>query len=82
MAFLLLLPQILLSGFMFPYDGMPRLAQWISEIFPLTHFLRLIRGIMLRGAGLGDLWFELLSLLAFVIIVLAIAVRRLRKSLD
>ena len=82
MAFFLFLPQILLSGFMFPYDGMPRLAQWIAEIFPLTHFLRLIRGIMLRGAGLGDLWFELLSLLAFVIIVLAIAVRRLRKSLD
>ena len=82
MAFFLFLPQILLSGFMFPYDGMPRLAQWIAEIFPLTHFLRLIRGIMLRGAGLGELWFELLSLLAFVAIILAIAIRRLRKSLD
>ncbi len=82
MAFFLFLPQILLSGFMFPYDGMPRVAQWIAEAFPLTHFLRLIRGIMLRGAGLGELWIELLSLVGFVVIILAIAVRRFRKSLD
>ncbi|MEP6880542.1 MAG: ABC transporter permease [Dokdonella sp.] len=82
MAFFLFLPQILLSGFMFPFDGMPRVAQWIAEIFPLTHFLRLIRGIMLRGAGLGELWIELMSLAAFVVVILAIAVRRLHKSLD
>lgn len=82
MAFFLFLPQILLSGFMFPFDGMPRIAQWIAEVFPLTHFLRLIRGIMLRGAGLGELWTELLSLAAFTVIVLAIAVRRFHKSLD
>lgn len=82
MAFFLFLPQILLSGFMFPYDGMPRLAQWIAEIFPLTHFLRLIRGIMLRGASLAEMWIEWLSLVGFVVIVLAIAVRRFRKSLD
>lgn len=82
MAFFLFLPQILLSGFMFPFDGMPRLAQWIAEIFPLTHFLRLIRGIMLRGASLSELWIEWLSLAAFVVIVLSIAVRRFHKSLD
>jgi ABC-2 type transport system permease protein len=82
MAFFLFLPQILLSGFMFPSDGMPRVANWIAEIFPLTHFLRLIRGIMLRGAGIGELWVELAALGIFVMLVLAIAVRRFRKSLD
>jgi ABC-2 type transport system permease protein len=82
MAFFLFLPQILLSGFMFPYDGMPRVAQWVAEVFPLTHFLRLIRGVMLRGASLGDLWIELVSLAVFVLVVLSIAVRRFRKSLD
>ncbi len=82
MAFFLFLPQILLSGFMFPYDGMPRAAQWIAEAFPLTHFLRLIRGVMLRGAGLGELWPELAALGAFIVIMLGIAVRRFRKRLD
>lgn len=82
MAFFLFLPQILLSGFMFPYDGMPRLAQWIAEIFPLTHFLRLIRGVMLRGASLAELWIELAALVALIVVILAIAVRRFRKSLD
>ncbi|MBN8483103.1 MAG: ABC transporter permease [Xanthomonadales bacterium] len=82
MAFFLFLPQILLSGFMFPYDGMPRPAQWLSEVFPLTHFLRLIRGVMLRGAGLGELWPSLAALAVFVTVVLAIAVARFRKRLD
>ena len=82
MAFFLFLPQILLSGFMFPYDGMPRAAQWLAEIFPLTHFLRLIRGIMLRGAGLGELWPSLAALAVFVTVVLTIAVTRFRKRLD
>ena len=66
----LFLPQILLSGFMFPFDGMPKAAQWLAEIFPLTHFLRLIRGIMLRDAHLGEMWTELAALGAFVVIVL------------
>lgn len=82
MAFFTFLPQILLSGFMFPYDGMPRPAQWLAEVFPLTHFLRLIRGIMLRSAHLGEMWQELAALGAFIVIVLAIAVRRFRKTLD
>lgn len=82
MAFFTFLPQILLSGFMFPYDGMPRAAQWLAEIFPLTHFLRLIRGIMLRDAALGEMWPELAALAAFVAVMLTIAVLRFRKRLD
>jgi len=82
MAFFTFLPQILLSGFMFPFDGMPKFAQWLAEIFPLTHFLRLIRGIMLREAQLGEMLPELAALGAFVVVVLGIAVRRFRKTLD
>ena len=82
MAFFTFLPQILLSGFMFPFDGMPKAAQWLAEIFPLTHFLRLIRGIMLRDAGIGEMWMELVALGAFVVIVMGIAVRRFPKTLD
>jgi ABC-2 type transport system permease protein len=82
LAFFTFLPQILLSGFMFPYAGMPRPAQWLAEIFPMTHFVRLIRGIMLRGAALSDLWRELAALGAFCVVVLTIAVMRTRKRLD
>ncbi|UXI67840.1 ABC transporter permease [Tahibacter amnicola] len=82
LAFFTFLPQILLSGFMFPFAGMPRVAQWIAEILPMTHFLRLIRGIALRGAGLADLWQELVALTAFTAIVLSIAVMRVSKRLD
>ena len=82
MAFFSFLPQILLSGFMFPYEGMPRPAQWLAEVFPLTHFLRLIRGIMLREARLAELWPELAALGVFIVVMLAIAVRRFRKTLD
>src|SRR3546814_15481906 len=56
MTFFVFLPSILLSGFMFPFAGMPRAVQWLAEVLPLTHFMRLIRGIMLRGANLVDLW--------------------------
>jgi ABC-2 type transport system permease protein len=82
MAFFTFLPQILLSGFMFPFDGMPKAAQWLAEIFPLTHFLRLIRGIMLRDAQIGEMWMELVALGAFVVVVMGIAVRRFPKTLD
>jgi len=82
LAFFTFLPQILLSGFMFPYAGMPRAAQWLSEILPMTHFLRLIRGIALRGATLADLWIELVALAAFSTIMLGIAVTRVSKRLD
>jgi len=82
LAFFTFLPQILLSGFMFPYAGMPKPAQWLAEIFPMTHFVRLIRGIMLRAATLSDLWPELAALGAFCVVVLSIAVMRTRKRLD
>ncbi|WP_426271280.1 ABC transporter permease [Dyella kyungheensis] len=82
MTFFVFLPSILLSGFMFPYAGMPEPAQWISEALPLTHFMRLIRGIILRGADLGDLWHDALALVAFIAIMLTLAIRLFHKRLD
>ena len=82
MTFFFFLPSILLSGFMFPFDGMPRPAQIIAEILPLTHFVRLIRGIILRGAGLGELSGEMLALAGFTAVTLTLAVLKFRKRLD
>lgn len=82
MAFFTFLPQILLSGFMFPYAGMPVPAQYVAEILPLTHFLRLVRGIMLRGADLTELWPSLAALGVFIAVMLGLAVSRVRKRLD
>lgn len=82
MTFFFFLPSILLSGFMFPYEGMPRPAQWIAEALPLTHFVRLVRGILLRGAGLGELAPELYALGLFFLLTLGLAVLRFRKRLD
>ena len=82
MTFFVFLPSILLSGFMFPFAGMPRAIQWFAEILPLTHFLRLIRGIMLRGAGIGELWHEVAALLAFTAVMMTAAILRFRKRLD
>jgi ABC-2 type transport system permease protein len=82
MTFVSFLPQLLLSGFMFPFDGMPRPARYFAEIFPLTHFLRIVRGIVLRGADLGELRGELWPLLAFCGVVLLLATLRFRKRLD
>mgnify|MGYP000479423175 CR=1 FL=1 len=69
MTFFVLLPSILLSGFMFPFDGMPEPAQWIAEVLPMTHFMRMIRGVVLRGADLHDLSGELGILGVFILIV-------------
>ena len=82
MTFFVFLPSILLSGFMFPFAGMPRAIQWFAEILPLTHFLRLIRGIMLRGAGIGELWHEVAALVVFTAVMMAAAISRFRKRLD
>jgi ABC-2 type transport system permease protein len=82
MAFFVLLPSILLSGFMFPFDGMPELAQNIAEVLPLTHFNRLIRGIMLRGADMMSMWDEMVALIAFMLITLTLAIARFNKRLD
>ena len=57
-----MLPSILLSGFMFPFRGMPGWAQWLGEVIPVTHFLRVVRGALLKGQGIGRQWRELLAL--------------------
>ncbi|MDQ2702546.1 MAG: ABC transporter permease [Pseudomonadota bacterium] len=82
MTMFVFLPSILLSGFMFPFAGMPRVVQWLAEVLPLTHFLRLVRGIMLRGARLGELWPDVGALLAFTVVVMAVAILGFRKRLD
>jgi ABC-2 type transport system permease protein len=82
MTFFVFLPSILLSGFMFPFAGMPRVVQWLAELLPLTHFLRLIRGVMLRGASLWELWPDVLALLAFTAVMMTLAILRFTKRLD
>ena len=82
MTFFILLPSILLSGFMFPFAGMPRPAQWIAEVLPMTHFMRLIRGVVLRGASLAELSAELFILLGFIAVAMTVAVKRFQKRLD
>jgi ABC-2 type transport system permease protein len=76
------LPSILLSGFMFPFQGMPRAAQYIAEVLPLTHFVRMVRGIILRGATLGDVSREIWPLVVFFAVTLTASVLRFRKRLD
>jgi len=76
------LPSILLSGFMFPYRGMPDWAQWIGEFLPLTHFLRIIRAVMLKGADLTEIGFEISILGLFILIYAGFALLRFRRTLD
>jgi ABC-2 type transport system permease protein len=82
LTFFLMMPSILLSGFMFPFEGMPRFAQYIGEALPVTHFIRLTRGIMLRGASPADLYGELAFLAVFTLIAMTAAVLRFSKRLD
>jgi ABC-2 type transport system permease protein len=77
-----LLPAILLSGFAFPFDGMPGWAQVIGEALPATHFLRIIRGILLKDNGFAEIWPELWPLLLFTLVVGTIALFRFRRTLD
>ena len=82
MTFFFFLPSILLSGFMFPFRGMPEWAQYIGELLPLTHFLRIVRGIMLKGNTIVELWPELWPMLAFMAVAVVIALKRYRQTLD
>jgi ABC-2 type transport system permease protein len=82
LAFVTMLPSILLSGFMFPFEGMPRVAQWIAQVLPLTHFNVIIRGVMLRGAVLPELWLQIGKLVIFISVMMLIAVSRFKKRLD
>ena len=82
MVVFILIPSILLSGFMFPYEGMPAAAQYIAEALPATHFMRIIRGVTLRDATLADLPYDILWLTGFFVIGLVIAALRFKKRLD
>ena len=82
MTFFFFLPSLLLSGFMFPFRGMPRWAQAVGEVFPLTHFLRIVRGILLKGNGAADVAPHLWPIAAFMLAVAAIALVRYRRTLD
>ncbi|PVB60543.1 ABC transporter permease [Labrenzia sp. 011] len=82
MTVFLLVPSILLSGFMFPYEGMPLIAQYIAEVLPATHFMRMIRGFVLRDAGLLDMQQDVLWMCGFFLLGLAIAAFRFKKRLD
>ena len=82
MGMFFFLPSILLSGFMFPFRGMPQWAQWLGEVFPLTHYLRIVRGILLKGNAAADVWSHVWPLALFTAAALAIGVKRYRQTLD
>jgi ABC-2 type transport system permease protein len=81
-AFMFVLPNILLSGFMFPRQAMPLAFQWVGLILPLTYFLKVLRGILLKGVGFDALWREIAMLGAFAVLLFVVAVRRFHKTLD
>jgi ABC-2 type transport system permease protein len=81
MSFFFIMPNILLSGFIFPWEAMPTLARWISQAFPLTHFIRIIRGITLKGSGLSDLGADVAALGVIVVILVLASSLRFRKTL-
>jgi ABC-2 type transport system permease protein len=81
MSFFFLLPNILLSGFMFPWEAMPRVAQVLSQALPLTHFLRIVRGVVLKGSGLQDLTAELAWMLGILVVLVTLASFRFSKKL-
>ncbi len=82
MSLMFFLPNILLSGFMFPFAGMPVWAQWIGECLPLTHYLRIVRSILLKGSALPDLHYDTLALSGLMLLAMTIAVTRFRRTLD
>ena len=81
LGFFTMLPSILLSGFLFPFDGMPPAARALAQVLPLTHFNQIVRGVVLRGASLGDLGVPVLKLTAFLLAAVAFAALRFRKRL-
>jgi len=82
MTFFFFLPSMLLSGFMFPFRGMPEWAQWLGEILPLTHFLRVVRGILLKGNGTAEILPDLWPIAAFLLAAAIIALKRYRETID
>jgi len=79
---LFLSASILLSGFMFPFRGMPEWAQWLANVLPLTHFLVLVRGIMLKGNELAELWPQIWPIVAFMLAVIVLGLRFYKRTLD
>jgi drug efflux transport system permease protein len=82
LSFLFLLPNILLSGFMFPRQAMPNLAQWIGAALPLTYFLTILRGVLLKGTGIAELWPDALALVAFAVGLVVLSVTRFHKTIE
>jgi len=82
LSFLFLLPNILLSGFMFPRQAMPPLAQWVGAALPLTYFLTILRGVLLKGIGFSELWPEALALVGFAVGLVALSVARFHKTIE
>jgi ABC-2 type transport system permease protein len=82
MAQFTLLPSFLLSGFMFPFKGMPVWAQWLGEIFPVTHALRIVRGVLLKGNGVPEIFPELWPIAVFTLVIAAVAIWFYRETLD
>ncbi len=76
------LPSMLLSGFAFPFKGMPMWAQWLGNVLPLTHFINIVRGIMLKGIGFFDVWVDLWPILLFMFAMVFVALKRYRQTLD
>jgi ABC-2 type transport system permease protein len=81
LGFFLMLPNILLSGFMFPREAMPALAQWLGLALPLTHYLTILRGIILKGVGFEHLWPQVLVLAGLAVLFLTLSVRRFSKRI-
>ena len=82
LSMMFFLPSILLSGFMFPFAGMPGWAQYIGECLPLTHYVRIVRAIMLKGATIQNLQYDTIALIALMLLAMTIAVTRFRRTLD
>ena len=82
MTFFYFMPSLLLSGFLFPFRGMPEWAQILGNIFPMTHALRIIRGVVLKGIGAGDIWVDTWPMLVFMIFIGFVAMRRYRETID
>jgi ABC-2 type transport system permease protein len=82
LSMMFFLPSILLSGFMFPFAGMPVWAQYLGEVLPLTHYIRIVRAIMLKGATIQNLQYDTIALIALMLVAMTIAVTRFRRTLD
>ena len=82
LSFVFILPTVLLSGFMFPREAMPVAAQWLGAAFPITYYLRILRGILLKGVGIEALWRDTLALVAFAVLLLLFSVRRFQKTIE